>query len=219
MDELHKEFATMKFKKWIIEELNKGLVRQFKQQQPNLPNYVAKQVLQNRVAPLFNKTVNSMSPTISMNTTNAQIAMSPGAYSKPSDMFQDKTVTTIGNNKNWKLQVIEVHPLHFDQETIQSFLSHQFGSSPILSKVKNHDIRMQTQSDLASQRGQGENEPIIVVRNGDKYKMEEGWHRLYSYLMNYSAPPEEKQKIDSGNSHTVDLTVWKPVKIKAYVGG
>ena len=57
-----------------------------------------------------------------------------------------------------------------------------------------------------------------MVREGDKYKMQEGWHRLYSYLTKFSAPPEEQEKIHNGRSNEVDLTVWRPIKVRAYIG-
>jgi hypothetical protein len=234
MDELHKEFATMRFKDWIISEINKGLARQFQQQNPKLPKYVAKQVLQNRVAPLWQNTVVAHSPTIVPDATNPKVGAlqqtmvfapeknsnpSKPTYSKLADIYKDGSVSGMTGKANWKLQVVEVHPLHFTQDTIQAFLNHEFGSSLSLSKhVKNHDERMKTQSDLADQRGQGENEPIIMIRDGDKFRMQEGWHRLYSYLTKFSAPPEEQEKINNGNSQAVDFNVWKPVKIKAYIG-
>lgn len=224
----------MKFKDWIVTEINKGLARQFQQEHPNLPKYVAKQVLQNRVSPLWKNTVVSKSPTMDLDTRHPKIQAlqqtmlyTPQAKNNPSkptygslsDMFKDSAVSSIAGKNNWKLQVIEVHPLNFTQDTINSFLSHQFGSSPSLSAgVKNHDERMKIQSSLAGERGEGSNEPIIMVRDGDKFKMQEGWHRLYSYLTKFSAPPEEQEKIHSGQSHTVDFNIWKPIKIRAYIG-
>jgi len=224
----------MRFKDWIVTEINKGLARQFQQNHPNLPKYVAKQVLQNRVSPLWRNTVVAKSNTIGQDpvhpklqalqqtmiyTPQQQNDPRKPTYSSLSDMFKDGAVSSIADKNNWKLQVVEVHPLNFTQDTIDSFLSHQFGSSPSLSKgVKNHDERMKMQTALAGERGEGSNEPIIMIRDGDKFKMQEGWHRLYSYLTKFSAPPEEQQKIHSGQSHTVDFKIWKPVKIKAYIG-
>ncbi len=211
----------MKFREWLLDEINKGLARQFIQQRPNLPKYVAKQILQNRVAPLFKNRLDATAPTVMM----AQQSPQPNVTTKPtystmSGIYGDKSVSSLADQNGWKLQVIEVHPLHFTQDTIQAFLNHQFGMSPMLSKaVRGHDQRMATQATLASKRGEGGNEPIIVVREGDKLKMQEGWHRLYSYLMNYSAPPEEKDKIQQGQTQNLDFMAWKPVKIKAYVGG
>lgn len=224
----------MKFKNWIVNEINKGLARHFQQQNPNLPKYVAKQVLQNRVAPLWRNTIAAKTPTVELNNTppKIQAIQQTMLYTQPqesdprkptynslSDMYKDNSVSSISNNNNWQLQVVEVHPLNFTKDTIDAFLSHQFGSSPSLSKgVKNHDERMKTQSSLAGERGEGNNEPIIMIRDGDKFRMQEGWHRLYSYLTKFSAPPEEQEKINSGQSHTVDFNVWKPVRVKAYIG-
>ena len=234
MDGVHKELAAMKFKEWIVSEINKGLARQFQQDHPNLPKYVVKQVLQNRVSPLWKNTMSAKSPTMALNNAHPklQAIQQTMAYEAPpsnnpnkptygslGDMFKDNAVSSIAGKNNWVLQVVEIHPLNFTQDTIDSFLNHQFGSSPSLSKgVKNHDERMKTQTALAGERGEGENEPIIMVREGDKYKMQEGWHRLYSYLTKFSAPPEEQEKIHNGRSNEVDLTVWRPIKVRAYIG-
>lgn len=224
----------MKFRDFLVSEINKGLARQFQQEHPNLPKYVAKQVLQNRVAPLWRNTVVSKSPTVGWNdgrhpkikALQQTMIYSPATendpsrptYSSLSDMFKDNSVSSIANKGNWKLELVDLHPSQFTQDTINAFLSHQFGSSPSLSKgVKNHDERMKTQAALAGERGE-ENEPIIMVREGDKFKMQEGWHRLYSYLTKFSAPPQELEKIHSGQSHTVDFNVWRPIKIRAYIG-
>lgn len=234
----------MKFREWIkVDEINKGLTRHFRQQQPHLPRYVQNQVLQNRVAPLWRNTMASQNPTISSymgdgNTPENQKLKALKAqqptmahhavpeadpnrrtYSNPKDIYQDDAVQSIAGSPNWKQEAISVSPLDFTQETIQSFLRHEFGSSPSLSKhVRNHDQRMQVQSGLAQSRGEGENEPIIMIRRGDKYEMQEGWHRLYSYLMRYSAPPEERAKIEGGHIDQIDLSQWKPIRINAYVG-
>lgn len=209
----------MKFKEWFIKEANKGLMRYFKQQRPNLPDYVAKQVLQNRIAPLWPNVVASKQPTTSpLQPTIILPNQSKPTYSNIQDMLGDESIGSISDNKNWILKVIDVHPLIFTPDTIQAFLSHQFGSSPSLNRgIKNHEERMNTQSALSAERGD-QNEPIIVTQKGDKFKMQEGWHRLYSYLMNFSAPPEERQKIQNGKIHEVDFAVWKPVKMRAYVG-
>lgn len=226
----------MKFKTWI-NETNKGLVRMFRQQAPNLPKYVAKQVLQNRINPLWQNTLTAKSPTILGPTAkypNDQNTETPNAetqtmvygsnqkrptYSNIKDIFGDKSVSSISGNNKWELKVIEIHPLMFTNDTIQAFLSHNFGSSPDLNnRVKNHSERMKTQSDLALTRTNGSNEPIILVKDNNKYRMQEGWHRLYSYLMQFSAPPEEKQKIENGQINQINFNAWKPVKIKAYIG-
>ena len=205
--------------------------RQFKSQRPNLPDYVANQVLQNRVAPLWKNTMSAKSTTIPADqsansdplqmTITAPVEINPNkaTYGSLKDMFKDSSVSSIADKNNWQLEIVDVHPLNFTQDTITSFLNHQFGSSPSLSKgVKNHDERMQTQSNLAGKRGQGKNEPIIMIREGDKFRMQEGWHRLYSYLLQFSAPPEEVQKIQNGQTQEINFSIWKPIKIKAYIG-
>jgi hypothetical protein len=250
----------MKFKKWFkLQEINKGLQRTFIAQHPHLPRYVAKQVLQNRVAPLWRNVWAGQAPTTNIDIrkvlradqpppptaqvmdkndvftkpTNQKPSQSPtvGAfksprfnekhpvYPSPSAMYQDPSVANITGNQNWQEKTVDISPLDFSQETIQHFLRHEFGSSPSLSKhVKDHDQRMDVQSQLANQRGQGENEPIVLIKRDGKYIMQEGWHRLYSYFKQYSAPPDEWNKVQAGRINDVDLTRWKPIRIKAYIG-
>ena len=102
----------MKFKHWIIQEINKGLARQFKSQRPNLPDYVANQVLQNRVAPLWQNTMSAKSATMPINqatndnhlkpTITAPITKNPNkaTYGNLGDMFKDTSVSSIADKNN-----------------------------------------------------------------------------------------------------------------------
>lgn len=222
----------MKFKEWMIDEINKGLARQFSQQIPNVPKYVTNQILQNRIAPLWKNTMAANAPTMSSVKAHPKIqALAPTTshyntpeidskrptYKNPKDIYKDPAVNPL-MDKNWKLETVQIHPLSFTQQTIHSFLHHEFGTSPSLSNLRNHAQRMVAQTVLAAERGQGNNEPILMTREGDKFHMQEGWHRLYSYLIKFSAPPEERAKIDAGRTKDVDFSLWKPIKIKAYIG-
>lgn len=253
----------MKFKEWFVNEINAGVARQFKQQYPYLPNYVSNQVLNNRIDPMWNKTMkqnmktlpmkdaqnneitptNNQSPKIaktitpnnSVNDTqisqNQNPALQPTinmptimpsdegnekVYGNLRDMFKDDRVDSIAKHKKWKKQVLEVHPLDFDADTVHSFFAHQFGL--FKTNVRNHEDRLKTQSKIAKKQGQGNNEPIILVINNDKYRMQEGWHRFYSYLLRFSAPQKDIRDIKQGNLEHIDLSKWKPFKINAYVG-
>ncbi len=219
----------MQFKEWLnVQEINKGLVRNFRSQHPHLPDYVAKQALHNRIAPLWKRLSSGLASTMpsSKDDIAAQVQsdVQPSASyktnaSNPSSIYSNKSVQNIAQHKNWKEKVVRVSPLDFTKETIDAFLSHEFGSSQPLSKtVINHDERMLKQRDLADQRGQGRNEPIVMVVKNGKYQMQEGWHRLYAYFLQYSAPPQEREKIQSGRANEVDLTQWKPIQIKAWIG-
>lgn len=237
----------MKFRNWLeLDEINKGLQRTFIAQHPHLPQYVAKQTLYNRVAPLWKNVQAGQARTISPPTVSMDRSKAPPAsaqvmdkndvwtkptakhaqefnkqhptYNTPSTMYQDPAVSNLANKQNWPLETITVTPLDFDDETISLFLRHEFGSSPSLSKhVKNHDERMTVQNQIADKVQPGKNEPIIIIKKGDKYQMQEGWHRLYAMFL--KANPEAKAQILSGQSNNVDLTKFRPITIQAYVGG
>lgn len=249
----------MKFREWfVLQEISDGLKRQFYQQYPHLPKYVADQILQNRVGPLWNNTLAGKQPTMApmdarpqaiqqsapqataalgsngrnffddpTGGTKPPVAKQPApktfnhkypTYSRPGQIFSDPYVSRIADNDDWELKVIEIGPLDFTQNTLRQFLRNEFGSSPSQHKtIYAHAQRMQVQNKLAGERGES-NEPIILVKYGNKYELEEGWHRIYSYLLNYSAPPEELAKIQNHQIDTIDLSLWKPVRIQAYVG-
>lgn len=220
----------MQFKNWLrIDEINKGLKRTFIQQHGHLPGYVANQVLQNRISPLWKKTQLALGPTtghgdVQVGTEKTQPVNRTVSgerlpyYGKMGDIYRNPSVSAITANIKWTKLTIDLHPTDFTQNTIEKFLSHEFGSSPVLgTRVKNHSQRMQTQAQLAQTRGE-DNEPIIVIKIGDKYEMQEGWHRLYTYLTQYSAPPQEVEKIKNNRSNEVDLSKWKRIKVKAWVG-
>ena len=101
----------------------------------------------------------------------------------------------------WKLEILNVNPLDFDDKTINAFLERDFGNVDSY-QVPNDEERTQTQRNIA--KGDGTNEPIIVERkpNG-KYELIEGWHRTMSILL----------LGDNGE----DLKNWDKVKIRAFV--
>lgn len=208
----------MKFKEWLaVNEINKGLARTFKQQHPHLPSYVANQVLQNRMAPLWQTTSATNSPTVPDVASSGNSRMSTSS-SSVSSMFKAKSVSSIAGNKQWKMMVLDLHPTDFTEHTLDRLKGQQFGLSPVLANVvRNHQSRVDTQSKLSTERG-SDNEPIILVRVDDKYEMQEGWHRLYAYLTQYSAPPEEQAKIKNDQMEQLDFSKWKRFKIKAWVG-
>jgi hypothetical protein len=129
---------------------------------------------------------------------------------------------------NWmpRPAVIPVSPANFDDYTLDKFKQWRFGFSPKDNRVRNDSARFQTQANLASQRGDGTNEPVILVRGHDnnKYRAMEGYHRLMSHLVaahnnNEGAPPDQIELLKGGAPATqLDLAKWKPVPVQAYVG-
>lgn len=195
----------MQFKEWLkINEINKGVKRTFMQQNPHLPNYVANQVLQNRIGPLWKNMQSGM--------------VKLGAENPLKSMYQDTSVVSISGNRSWKLiRGLNLHITDFMDDNIHSFLSQQFGSSPILSgKVRNHPARMAIQIKLANQN-KDSNEPIVLTKEGNKYSIREGWHRLYARFLQ-SMPPEEMEKVMNSRMNEIDFSKWPNIVIDAWVG-
>jgi hypothetical protein len=101
----------------------------------------------------------------------------------------------------WNLEIIDVNPEDFDENTVNAFLERDFGNIDSYLVPKDEE-RTSTQRRLAKPTGM--NEPVIVVRkpNG-KYELIEGWHRTMSILL-------------LGNNGE-DLKNWNKVKIRAFV--
>jgi len=85
----------------------------------------------------------------------------------------------------------------------KKFKAREFGGANPF-QVPDDEHRMQVQSGLARSKPQGENEPIIVIKAVDGYRLWEGWHRTMSML----------RLGDNGR----DPGDWTRVKINAWVG-
>jgi hypothetical protein len=101
----------------------------------------------------------------------------------------------------WNLEIINVNPEDFDDNTVNAFLERDFGNIDSYLVPKDEE-RTSTQRRLAKPTGM--NEPVIVERNPNgKYELIEGWHRTMSILL-------------LGNNGE-DLKNWDKVKIRAFV--
>jgi len=101
----------------------------------------------------------------------------------------------------WNLEIINVNPEDFDNNTVNAFLERDFGNIDSYLVPKDEE-RTSTQRRLAKPTGM--NEPVIVERNPNgKYELIEGWHRTMSILL-------------LGNNGE-DLKNWDKVKIRAFV--
>ena len=101
----------------------------------------------------------------------------------------------------WNLEIINVNPEDFDNNTVNAFLERDFGNIDSYLVPKDEE-RTSTQRRLAKPTGM--NEPVIVERNTNgKYELIEGWHRTMSILL-------------LGNNGE-DLKNWDKVKIRAFV--
>lgn len=104
-------------------------------------------------------------------------------------------------NSDWKLEILNVNPEDFNENTINAFLERSFGDENAYL-VPDDKERTKIQKKLA--KGNAMNEPIIVVKDKDgRYELIEGWHRAMSALL----------LGDNGE----DLKNWDKVKLRAWV--
>lgn len=100
------------------------------------------------------------------------------------DMFRgdadDKLFKQL-NRLAWKLEVIDVSIEDFAPEVQEKLQQRQFGKANP-GNVPNDGERMEFQMKVAQETPPGENEPIIVVKAVDGYRLWEGWHRVMSLL-------------------------------------
>lgn len=103
-------------------------------------------------------------------------------------------------NSDWKLEILNVNPEDFTENTINAFLERSFGDEDAYL-VPDDKERTKLQKKLA--KGNAMNEPVIIVKKGNKYELIEGWHRTMAALL----------LGDNGE----DLKNWDKVKIRAWV--
>lgn len=207
----------MSFREWIaLDEIRgKGLYRQFRQQYPQVPDYVLRQHYANHVSNKFPRlantppvqTTNPDDPaatvlgagTSTMTSPTAGMSNSPSDASFSVNMSPDRHTTTPSNLVNsgsymkqvsWtpKPVVINVRPSDFDQETLQRFFFKKFGYSPNDRHVRNDSERFNIQRQIAAQTADGHNEPIVVIWQNGKYTLIEGYHRMMMHLVSHHSP-------------------------------
>jgi len=201
-------------------EVNRGLERTFAKNYPNLPPYVSREILRNRIAPIWNPVsvgtngngngaTNSDSETIGISTdaNTIQNFRDIGHNSRVS-----KLINATWSNKPMSIQV---GPDDFDVYDQIKFLIFKFGLNP-KKEIRNDARRFSVQQQKAREIGQN-NEPIVVLYNGKNYEMQEGWHRLMSYFL-HAANPDQIQLLRYGKIKIEDLKYWPKVQIRAYVG-
>lgn len=119
--------------------------------------------------------------------------------------------------------VVNVNPQSFGTATLARFHMARFGFERLDDRVRNDTARTTTQQNLAAERGPGENEPIIMVREQGKFELLEGYHRTMSYLLSLldpakGAPPEQVQLIKAGKLEQLDFSQWQPDPSGRYSG-
>ncbi len=157
------------------------------------------------------QTIDYLSPTVAYVPSQHQ-NQSPGG-------FLDGNLKDIQWSR--KPMVVQVSPLDFDQETLGKFLLWKFGFNPN-PEVRQDAERFAIQQQLAQSRES--NEPIILIKQGDKFKLVEGFHRTMIALLSAhndaaGAPRQHVDALKAGHpSRSLDLSQWRRVPLLAYVG-
>lgn len=225
----------MKFKDWLLDEIRYGgFYRQFRQENPNIPTQAAKDLYNNRVGYTMKTLLGSNRP------EHAPTQPFQGSDSDPKtfgngiqrgfgNWLPSNTPSKIINAHDlgdirWsqKPQKIDVTPLSFDDWTLQTMINRRFGFKED-ARIRDDANRMEIQKNLLPNIPDAKNEPIIVVQNGNKYRLMEGWHRTMSYLVfdhneQVGAPSDQIEILKNGDIRQLDFAKWRPVPINAYIG-
>jgi hypothetical protein len=157
------------------------------------------------------------SPSTPRPTTNAKAA----PPQSPSDMMRN-TVRQgdflSGNQFPKRPMQISISPAMLDADSLSRMVSVRFGLLPNDRRVYKDTERFDKHRGLAIQRGEGNNEPIILVRkwNG-KYELLDGYHRLSAYFLQ-TMPPEYRDAVRNGDFSNVDFSTWPSSTVNAYIG-
>lgn len=215
----------MKFREWlqIDESRFKGLKRQFLQQFPNMPRYVANDLYSNRVGYMMRKMLDPENSGLAPTTPlGGSVSTTHSSYSSiPSKIFDNPAL----KDCRWMPKPVDLvlGPLDFDDWTLGIMLNRNFGYRPE-QRIRHDQERMEFQRNALASNQKSSNEPVIIMKIGNKYRLLEGWHRVMAALVyenfpQLGAPPEHVEFMKTGGSLTkAELMNWKPVPIRAYLG-
>lgn len=208
----------MKFRDFMNESRFKGLKRAFVAANPGMPAYVASDLYNSRVGFPMRRALgmNALAPTADLGDIETSRGSTLGTD------VSGAMRSLAGIQWSPRPTMLTVGPLDFDEDTLNAFLFRRFGFRE-MQRIRDDAARTMTQWDLAAKANPGQNEPIIVIKDGNKYKLLEGWHRTMSYLLyladpSKGAPPDQIEFLKKGDTMHLDFTRWRPVVLQAYVG-
>lgn len=176
----------------------KALYRLFRTAFPRLPEYVANDIY-NQTSPGTNDTiVNAIKQgedpkDVFLNYYSGatfNFVKDPGTNLTPDQL---KNILLRGI---WKQEILNVNPADFSEHSRNRMIKRNFGVNP--DEDPNRIQRQQS-----SARGDGSNEPVIIIRASNKLTLWEGFHRTMSILA-------------LGRNGTDPLR-WDKVKLRAWV--
>lgn len=169
--------------------------------------------------------------------TSSGTSFVPSGYNRtadsptPSDLPSRILKSSSARGIHWMPHevIVPISPQNLDKATLNDFINRQFGHhtvDPVYDEKGNVVIpgimrdgqRTAVQRQLMQDRGEGNNEPILLIRRGNQYEAFEGRHRLMQYMLAYSAPPEDQQALERGEIDKLNFANWTPVSIKAFIG-
>ena len=231
----------MKFKKWLSldEARYKGLQRQWDASNPDAPRYVRQQLYNALVSPAFKRAlaapqyrspppspqdthVDATAPTILVGANSPPNSPGEVRYNGPRPNSVSKVMDDNDFIQNVrfskKAQAVTIGPLSLDSGTRSRLETVRWGLNPRNDLVRNDAARHALHQTLASSRGEGANEPIVLVRMGENsYDILDGHHRTASYMIR-GAPREDIEAIKAGDFSRVDYSKWRSVTLRAFVG-
>jgi hypothetical protein len=104
----------------------------------------------------------------------------------------------------WSKKVIVVNISDFTKSSQRDMVRRKMGQEEE-EGVPNDTQRSEKQKELMDKYGEGNNEPVIIIKTNKGYDLMEGWHRTMSIL-------------SLGSDGTNNYKKWRKVKIKAWIG-
>lgn len=210
----------MNFKEWFLQETRfKGLRRMFDKEFPDMPKYMKNDIYNGRVAYTMSKLIGDdsrMAPTISVYDSS-----SPGFARTTDDYVPSNAPSRIFGKapyRNYKFTpqpiTLNLSPLDFTEENIKLFLRRKFG----FHSIEDEGIDNDEQRNILQRKNVNSQEPVILLKKGNKYHLLEGWHRVMAKLVLLGAPKEHLEKIKSGYLQPKELMQWGKVPINSFVG-
>jgi hypothetical protein len=181
--DIYKYFIKLALKGKYLKLRNKKDLRDYiKKNYPNTPEYVLEDIIRNSRDSLYN--INAPGDV--------------GSHPYETRMSLKAVLADTG----WSLEILDLAFEDFDPDTCRRFLERKFGDvNPY--EIPNDEKRMEFQK--SNLIGNGNNEPIILIKKGSKYELLEGWHRTMTLLSRLprdsSGKPEGKIKIKAWVSH------------------
>lgn len=237
----------MSFKNWVLNEIRlKGYQKIFSQQYPEMPKYVQKQLYNQVLAPdmrdALGITGNDGTPTISQ-TPQTPIQMRGPVQQTPptqNNLAQTIDYTPISKNAGQQVTpngmlskrdflqgvhwmqhptVVNLKPTDFVDDVLSRFRIWRFGLKPNDKEMHRDSLRFDYQRQAMQTQQPGQNEPVILLRQGNKYRLLDGYHRVMPRLV-AAAPPDQVALLRSGGMDMsgLDFNRWGSVPINAYVG-